>query len=261
MISFNYDTNSDNTLSFAFQASPKSRLSVSRDIKIVSRMISFFVGRIRRIHIRLRPAAQHFRMAPSTQMIVRRIQRNEFTRALRQEHSQQFRSSIHSFAYVSSRPRFRIQRFLLLHCFAFPFHNTSAYTYSLHRSRGFVSFPTPAFFTTLSSDIMAPKVMSDTAASTEMEDTSSSPSPHRKRTSAAAPTGTDAVKKRRSVAKNDNEPSGTPHIDSETSPSNDTKTKKGKAVSHQVLTDREDLQKLWNDDLARANGSYSKLFI
>jgi hypothetical protein len=184
-----------------------------------------------------------------------RIQQKEFGRSLHQGYSQKNISSIWRFAFDSIRHRFRYR---YLFCLSFPICNSSAFTYSLHRSKVLISFPIPAFYTTLSSEIMAPKVMSDTVASTEMDDTNSSPSSRRKRNSAAQPTGSKTTKKRRNVAKKDNDPSITPEKDSETSPSSVTKTKKEKAVSHQVLTDRDALPKLWNDDLAKANGSCSK---
>ncbi len=72
----------------------------------------------------------------------------------------------------------------------------------------------------------------------------------------------DATKKRRSTASKSKAA-----VDSQdTENGTDTKviegtaipTKKGKPPAHQVITDRDELPKLWDNEKAAANGSYSK---
>ena len=180
------------------------------------------------------------------------------------EHSNQFFSPLQRLSRSRSLARFcqfghrfRIQRYLVVPLFTLSLPHATSFTFwPKHPSQ--VSFPKPAFSVSFFSNHMNPKAMDNSP--TEPSEAGSTdgplPSARRKRSSSSTAKDTNSDKKRRGVSKKDNVPSGASGNDVESSLTSDTKSKK--AVSHQVLTDRDDLPKLWNDDLAKKNGSYSE---
>jgi hypothetical protein len=169
--------------------------------------------------------------------------------------------------------------FLFFHyCLTITFRCSFVYPFSLYRPIGGCA-PTTRFSRTFQSGIMTPYAtgVAATADASLDETNNATPTKSRKRRSVTkssavdssdiATADTEVVTKKRSATKKGsavneqltNDASHKTAGTAESSLSINTSKKKEKAIPHQVLTDRDELPKLWNDDLAIANGSYSKL--
>jgi hypothetical protein len=169
--------------------------------------------------------------------------------------------------------------FLFFHyCLTITFRCSFVYPFSSYRPIGGCA-PTTRFSRTFQSGIMTLHTTSvETTADASLDEmNNATPTKSRKRRSVTkssavdssniATADTEVVAKKRSATKKGsavneqltNDASLKTEGTAESSISSNKSTKKEIAIAHQVLTDRDELPKLWNDDLAIANGSYSKL--
>jgi hypothetical protein len=170
--------------------------------------------------------------------------------------------------------------FLFFHyCLTITFPFSFVYPFSSYRPIGGCA-PTTRFSRTFQSGIMTPYATGVAtpadASADEMNNATQTKSRKRRSVTKSSAVGssniatadTEVVAKKRSSATKKgsavneqltNDSSHKTAGTAESSLSSNKSTKKEKAIAHQVLTDRDELPKLWNDDLAIANGSYSKL--
>jgi hypothetical protein len=166
------------------------------------------------------------------------------------------------------KPLYYPSVFILYSWFTFSVRNTSGYIFPATTLFGY--YPSITLCRNFRAANMSPKEMIDNNADDTVNSKAIADPLNKKRRSATSvktinsdditdePTTT---RKRRNTSKKNlvekDEDDDTINESQESNVS--TSKKKGKAVSHQILTERDELPKLWNADKAMANGSYSEL--